>query len=66
VQRSYGVADFEAGLRGRDGAYDVSLWVKNAFDKQFLTAVGTTFSSKSLTAALGDPRTFGATVRVRF
>jgi iron complex outermembrane recepter protein len=66
VQRAYSVADFQVGLRGRDGVYDVSLWVKNAFDTQFLTAVATTFSSKSLTAALGDPRTFGATVRVRF
>jgi iron complex outermembrane receptor protein len=66
VQRAYSVADFQVGLRGREGAYDVSLWVKNAFDTQFLTAVATTFSSKSLTAALGDPRTFGATVRVRF
>jgi iron complex outermembrane recepter protein len=53
-------------LSGHDGAYDVSLWIKNAFDTQFLTGVATTFSSKSLTAALGDPRTFGATLRVRF
>jgi iron complex outermembrane recepter protein len=66
VQGPYSVTDMQLGLRGRNATYDVSFWVKNAFDRRYITAVATTFSSRSLTAALGDPRTFGATLRVRF
>jgi iron complex outermembrane receptor protein len=43
--------------------YDVSLWARNVFDKQYLTSVG---GNATLTAGLGDPRTWGATLRVKF
>lgn len=64
-QDAYNVADFQVGVRRQDGLFDVTLWVKNAFDTWYVTAVSTTFSSRSLAAYPGDPRTFGATLRVK-
>jgi iron complex outermembrane receptor protein len=68
VQPSYTVTNFQIGVTGTRGGrgYDLSLWAKNVFDRQFLTSVGTASGSKSLIAALGDPRTFGAAVRISF
>jgi iron complex outermembrane receptor protein len=68
AQSSYAVTNFQVGVSGvrGDHSYDFSLWAKNVFDTRFLTSVGTVSGSKSLVAALGDPRTFGATVRISF
>jgi len=68
AQPSYAVTNFQVGVTGvRAGyGYDLLLWAKNAFDTRFLTSVGTASGSKSLIAALGDPRTYGATVRINF
>jgi iron complex outermembrane recepter protein len=66
AQSSYTVTNFQAALASLDDRYAFSVWVKNAFDTQFLTAVGNTYASRSFTAALGESRTFGATLRARF
>jgi iron complex outermembrane recepter protein len=66
TQAAYTVANFQTSVASLDDRYALAFWVKNAFDTQFLTAVGNTYSSRSFTAALGDPRTFGATLRVSF
>src|ERR1700719_4101211 len=68
AQPSYTVTNFQVGVTGvcAGHGYDLSLWAKNVFDTRFLTSVGTASGSKSLIAALGDPRTFGAAVRISF
>ena len=55
------------GIRAANRRIDASLWVKNLFDKQYLSdvAVGTG-NTGLLTAQLGDPRTYGVTLRFRF
>jgi iron complex outermembrane receptor protein len=68
IQDAYTVANFQAGAIHRSGpaSYDLSIWVKNAFDRGYLTSIGTAPGTKTLVAGLGDPRTFGATLRVTF
>jgi iron complex outermembrane receptor protein len=68
AQASYTVTNFQVGVTGVRGGYgyDLLLWAKNVFDTRYLTSVGTASGSKSLIAALGDPRTFGAAVRISF
>jgi iron complex outermembrane receptor protein len=68
AQAAYTVTNFQVGITGVRGGhgYDLLLWAKNVFDTRYLTSVGTASGSKSLIAALGDPRTFGAAVRISF
>lgn len=63
----YALANFSTGVRVDygDGVLDASLWVKNAFDKEYYQAVGTG-SNGLYTASLGQPRTAGVTLRYDF
>jgi iron complex outermembrane receptor protein len=65
---AYTVTNVQAGITGAVGghSYDVSFWARNVFDTRYVTSIGTASGSKSLIAALGDPRTIGATVRIMF
>jgi iron complex outermembrane receptor protein len=69
VQDAYTVANFYVGAIRRGGSsasYDLSIWVRNAFDRGYLTSIATAPGTKTLVAGLGDPRTFGATLRIAF
>lgn len=63
----YSLTNFSTGVRVDygDGVLDASLWVKNAFDKEYYQAVGTA-SNGLYTASLGQPRTAGVTLRYDF
>ncbi|WP_445178120.1 TonB-dependent receptor [Pseudomonas sp. McL0111] len=63
----YGLANFSAGARVDygDGLLDASLWVKNAFDREYYLAVGSS-SNGLYTASPGQPRTAGVTLRYDF
>lgn len=63
----YALANFSTGVRVDygDGVLDASLWLKNAFDKEYYLAVGTG-SNGLYTASLGQPRTAGVTLRYDF
>ena len=63
----YGLANFSVGARVGygDGLLDASLWVKNAFDKEYYLAVGNGINGL-YTASPGQPRTAGVTVRYDF
>ncbi len=61
---SYGIGNARIGVRLDDGRYDLSVWAKNLFDKDYFQTL-TVAASGLITANLGDPRTVGATVRVR-
>ncbi|MFJ2426417.1 TonB-dependent receptor [Pseudomonas sp. NPDC087804] len=63
----YGLANFSVGARMDygDGLLDASLWVKNAFDREYYLAVGSG-SNGLYTASPGQPRTAGLTLRYDF
>jgi iron complex outermembrane receptor protein len=61
---AYGVLNAKIGFRVDNGRYDFSLWARNLTNKNYY--VTRTVSNFGLiTAIVGDPRTFGATVRVK-
>lgn len=39
IQKAYGVADFSLGATFGEGRYDASVFVKNAFDKQYVSSI---------------------------
>jgi len=64
---SYALVNVSAGLRGDlgDGQWDVSLWLKNAFDKTYYTTLWNS-PNGAYTGVLGTPRTLGVTARYDF
>ncbi|KPA94375.1 TonB-dependent receptor [Pseudomonas asplenii] len=64
---SYAVVNLSTGLRGdfNQGQWDVSLWLKNAFDKTYYTTLWTA-SNGGYEGLLGTPRTLGVTGRYDF
>ncbi|WCM27071.1 TonB-dependent receptor [Sphingomonas sp. QA11] len=61
---SYGIGNARIGVRLDGGRYDLSVWAKNIFDKDYFQTLSIV-ASGVITANLGDPRTAGATFRVR-
>lgn len=62
----YSLHNFRAGFRADDG-FNIYLWVRNAFDKDYFEQLAVTPGSTGLIAGQpADPRTFGATVRFTF
>jgi iron complex outermembrane receptor protein len=61
----YGLANARIGVRLQDARYDLAVWVTNLFDKQYFESLGAS-NQGLITGALGTPRTFGGTLRVRF
>ncbi|WP_025111026.1 TonB-dependent receptor [Pseudomonas sp. H1h] len=64
---SYAVVNLSTGLRGdfHQGQWDVSLWLKNAFDKTYYTTLWTG-GNGGYEGLLGTPRTLGVTGRYDF
>ena len=64
---SYAVVNLSTGLRGdfNQGQWDVSLWLKNAFDKTYYTTLWTS-GNGGYEGLLGTPRTLGVTGRYDF
>ncbi|WP_371867953.1 TonB-dependent receptor [Pseudoduganella rivuli] len=63
---AYSISNFSLGLRStRGAAWDVSLWVKNAFDKHYYTSMWNS-NFGSYNAVIGTPRTVGVTGRYEF
>jgi iron complex outermembrane receptor protein len=62
----YSVSNLSLGVRStRGAAWDVSVWVKNAFDKQYYTSMWNS-NFGSYNAVIGTPRTAGVTGRYEF
>lgn len=59
----YGVANARIGLRSEAG-WDLSIWAKNLFDKDYFTTLSAA-NTGVVTGQLGEPRTFGFTVRTK-
>jgi iron complex outermembrane receptor protein len=63
----YGLVNLSSGVRGDwgKGQWDVSLWMKNAFDKTYYTTLWNS-PNGAYTGVLGTPRTVGMTARYDF
>jgi len=62
------VAYDDATYTAFDSAPSVSLWVRSAFDKDYFASlsVGGVFAAGYVAGPVGDPRTYGATLRLQF
>ncbi|VWX53492.1 TonB-dependent receptor [Novosphingobium sp. 9U] len=62
---SYSLINARVGVRTLDGLVDVQVWARNITDKLYYASLsaGTT---GSVTGTLGDPQTYGVTLRTRF
>jgi iron complex outermembrane receptor protein len=62
------ITNFTIGARSDDGRWDISFWARNAFNtKYYLTAsAGGIGNTGVASALLGDPQTFGATLRLAY
>ena len=61
----YALHNFRVGFR--TDRFDLSAWVRNAFDKGYFESLAVGSNSTGLISAqLGDPRTFGVTLRATF
>ncbi len=60
----YSLANARIGVRF-DDTFDLSVWVTNLFDKKYFTALGAS-NQGLISGNLGDPQTFGATLRASF
>ncbi|WP_230770099.1 TonB-dependent receptor [Sphingomonas sp. Leaf4] len=61
----YSIHNFRAGYR--TGEFDIFGWVRNAFDQDYFESLAVTPGNTGLISAqLGDPRTWGGTVKLSF
>lgn len=61
----YAIAGLHAGVRAPDGRWDVTAWVRNLTDTDFYNTRAVNSTYGIVLAALGEPRTFGLTLRGR-
>ncbi|MCO3563306.1 TonB-dependent receptor [Pseudomonas aeruginosa] len=63
----YALVNLAAGLRSdlSDGQLDTSVWLKNAFDKDYYLSAFASING-SYTASVGQPRTLGVSLRYDF
>ncbi|MGH8318147.1 MAG: TonB-dependent receptor [Steroidobacteraceae bacterium] len=74
LQAAYGILDARIGIGPPDGRWTFEIWGENLADKGYLqVAFDTPFQglavpgfNNQIDAFVGDPRTFGATLRVKF
>jgi iron complex outermembrane receptor protein len=64
----YGLVNLHASIGSASDRWQVSFWMRNAFDKEYLSSLflGGAFAAGYVAGTVGDPRTYGATLRLRF
>jgi len=63
--RPYGLANLRLGYRTANEKIDMSLFARNLFDKTYISIINpSAFNTGQSTATLGDPGTYGVTMRV--
>jgi len=60
----YGIANARIGIRTEDGLFDLSIWARNLFDKNYFQTLSAA-NTGIVTALIGEPRTIGATLRTK-
>lgn len=67
LQKGYAVFNARTGFRLRREGIDIALWGRNLFDEDYLNVhFDVPLQFGKLNAYTGEPRTFGATLRVEF
>lgn len=60
----YGIVNLRVGVRALDGRFDLQLWARNLANKNYYLSLAAT-NTGAITGTLGDPRTYGITLRTR-
>ncbi|MCX7283186.1 MAG: TonB-dependent receptor [Novosphingobium sp.] len=60
----FGIANARIGLKTDDGLWDLSLWARNLLDKDYFLNLSAA-NTGVVTAQVGEPRTYGVTLRTR-
>jgi iron complex outermembrane recepter protein len=67
IQAAYGLLNARLGVGSPDGKWTVEIWGNNIADKLFYqVAFDAPFQYHQIDAFLGDPRTFGVTLRTKW
>jgi len=67
VQDAYALVAASVAIADVDGAWSLQLWGRNLFDKFYVVdTFNSTIPGGSLNAYVGDPRTYGLTLRFKF
>ena len=66
VQQGFTVVNARLGVRGPNDGWAVELWAQNLLNKDYTQVIFDSAFQGSYTAYLGDPRTYGLTVKARF
>lgn len=67
IQKAFTTANARFSLRSADGGWQVDVWGRNITDEGYYRRViPATFQAGSYSAFLGDPRTYGVTLRKNF
>jgi iron complex outermembrane recepter protein len=62
---AYGLLNLRVGLKAEDGRWEVQAWGRNVTDELYYLALSAA-NTGAVTGALGDPRTWGVTLRARY
>lgn len=64
---AYDVMNLRVGVRSENGRWDLQFWSRNVLDRNYkITQAPLIFNSGALSTMLGDPRTVGGTLTVRY
>jgi len=64
---SYTLTNLRIGVRSDDSRWNLEVWSRNAFDTHYYQTIGkAAFNTGALAGLLGDPRTFGVTLRLKY
>lgn len=61
----YALLNARIGVRSLDGVVDIQVWARNLTDKLYYLSLSAA-TTGAITGTLGDPRTYGITVKTRF
>jgi iron complex outermembrane receptor protein len=59
----YALFGAHAGIRESDGRWDLSVWVRNLFDKNYYNTIAVNASYGVALSSIGEPRLYGLTLR---
>ncbi|MBL0950720.1 MAG: TonB-dependent receptor [Pseudomonas sp.] len=65
-QPTYALTHLRFGLGRSDGGWELELWVRNLFDRQYITAVRGQLGSGDYGVVVGEARQLGITLRVAY
>jgi iron complex outermembrane recepter protein len=65
---AYGLTQLDVNIGSASGRWEFSVWARNLFDQEYLASISTggSFGAGYVAGVVGDPRTYGATLRLQF